>query len=276
MAERRQLEIEAQLRTLAVRDLQLWSIGFLVMIVLAMSVISVAAPGWSHTAMRFEVRYVPQLALGLVALVLLLNFYLADKKKELNQTRLALVRELTVNETLEQFSVLDPTTQLFSRSYLPHLFASEMKRSNRGGTPLSLLVMDVVWSNVSPGQDRQKLVTEAADLFRSTFRGSDVILRLDETRFMVAMPNTNADQARIALRRLNDAVESWNLNFRAAEMLLNWTIGCCGPSEDAWSLLRKTESELDELNNPPRTRERTVPGTAADASRRLPVQTAHR
>ncbi len=246
ISERRTEEIEAQLRALTGRDLQLWSIGFLVMIVLAVSVVAIAVPRVSDAAVRVEIRYIPQLTLGLISLVLLLNLYIASKKKEVNRTRIALVRELALNEQLEQFSMIDPETQLFNRSYVSHLLATEMKRCNRFGNPFTLLVADVIWGHVSPESNKELLV-KAAALLRATFRGSDVVVRLDAARFLTVMPLTNRDQARIALRRLTQAVEEWNLSTPDAEMLLNWVIGPCAPGDDAPLVLRKAEEELNEL-----------------------------
>ncbi len=239
-------EIEAQLRALTSRDLQLWSIAFLVMIVLSLSVVAIAVPRVSDAAVRVEIRYIPQLALGLISLVLLLNLYIASKKKEVNRTRVALVRELVLNEQLEQFSLVDPETQLFNRSYVPHLLATEMKRCNRFGDPFSLLVADVVWSHVPLEREKDFLV-QAAAVLRATFRGSDILVRLGAARFLTLMPMTNREQARIALRRLTKAVEDWNLSTADAEMLLNWVIGPCSPGEEAGAVLRKAEDELDQL-----------------------------
>jgi len=246
MAEQRTEESEAQLRALTGRDLQLWSIGSLVMIVLALSVAAIAVPRVSDAAIRVEIRYIPQLALGLISLVLLLNLYIAAKKKEVNRTRVALVREMVLNEQLEQFSLVDPETQLFNRSYVPHLLATEMKRCNRFGDPFALLVVDVIWSHVPPERDKDFLV-QAAALLRATFRGSDIVVRLGAARFLTVMPLTNQDQARNALRRLTQAVEEWNLSAPDAEMLLHWVIGPCAPGEDAALVLHKGEEELDEL-----------------------------
>lgn len=246
MAEQRTEEIQAQLHSLTTRDLQLWSLGFLVMVILAVSVVAIAVPNISNTPVQVQVRYVPQLAVGLISLVALLNFYIATKKKELNRTRLALVRELALNDRLEQFSLIDPQTQLFNKNCLSHLFANEMKRSNRLGTTTALLAMDVVWSRV-PSGEKKDFLADVGALLRATFRGSDTIVRLAATRYLVVMPMTDQDQAGIALRRLTQDVEDWNLNTPGAEMLLNWTVGSCLPGQDAWAVLRETEQQLDEL-----------------------------
>ncbi len=266
--------IQAQLHSLTARDLQLWSLGFLVMVVLAISVVAIAVPGISTTPVQVNLRYVPQLAVGLITLVALLNFYIASKKKELNQTRLALVRELALNEKLEQFSTVDPETQLFNQNSLSHLFANEMKRSNRLGTTTALVVMEVGWSNASTPAQKDPIL-EVSALFRRTFRGSDTVVRLAETRFLLVMPMTNQEQAGIALRRLTQVVEDWNLNTTGAEVLLRWTLGSCLPGQDAWTVFKAAQKHLDEMLEVPTPPAKSRPASVklgASSSAASPVQ----
>jgi len=244
----RREEVNTQLRRLSGRDLQLWSIGFLVMVVLALAVVSSILPGISSSSHRWEIRYVPQIALGLIALVLLLNFYLIGKNRELNSVRRQLIHELAVNETLERYSLIDPETDLFTRSYLPHLLSAESKRSNRSGSFLAFVVLDVLWTH-SSRTPSPELVRTTADLFKTTFRGTDTILRLDTCRFLVSMSETTKEQAQIALNRLQQKVDDWNLETPETEMLLHYAVGSCAPGEDAWATLRRTESESQQLLN---------------------------
>lgn len=242
----RSQQIKAQLEGLASRDLQLWSIGFLVMVVLAVAALSAAAPALLARSVSLQLRYIPQLALGLIALVLLLNFYLVEQRRSLTRTRLELIRELTLNETLDRFSYVDPATELFTRNYLTHLLGTEAKRSNREGRAFTLVAIDAVQTNASADGDVQ-LPTELARLLRRTFRGSDTIVKLGEHRYLVVMPATPAKEARKALNRLNANIDEWNLNTPGVEVLLNCAVRPCLPGEDPWRVLRDTEQQLQEI-----------------------------
>ena len=241
-------EIKAQLEGMASRDFQLWSIGFLIMIVLALAALSGAAPQLSTTTVSLQVKYVPQLAMGLIVLVLLLNFYLVEKRRTLTATRLQLVRELTLNETLERFSFLDPGTELFTRNYLPHLLSSEAKRCNRDGRAFTLMVVHASPTMASVAADPQ-LPLELSRLLRKTFRGSDTIITLGEHRFLVVLPSTAEKEARIALNRLNANVDDWNLNTPNLEVLMNCALRSCLPGEDPWGVLREVEQQLGDIES---------------------------
>ena len=125
-------EIQQQIQQLSGRDLQLWSIGILVMLVLTSGLLAVILPNlvWSQLFVHIDRFYLPQLFFGLISLVLLFNIYLLSQKRTLNSTRLALIRELVLNERLESLSLIDPLTQLLNRRALNELLPREVARAN--------------------------------------------------------------------------------------------------------------------------------------------------
>src|SRR5260370_17184334 len=138
-------EIQQQIQQLSGRDFQLWSIGILVILVLTSGLLALVLPNmvWTQRVMRIEHSYLPQLFFGLISLILLFNIYLLAQKRNLNVTRLALIRELVLNERLESLSLIDPLTQLLNRRALNELISHQLARANRGGEPLTFLVMDL-------------------------------------------------------------------------------------------------------------------------------------
>src|SRR5437016_14596278 len=106
-------DIQQQIQELSGRDLQLWSIGILIMLVLTSGLLALILPNlvWAQRVIRVEQAYLPQLFFGLISLVLLFNIYLLTQKRTLNSTRHALIRELVLNERLESLSLIDPLTR---------------------------------------------------------------------------------------------------------------------------------------------------------------------
>ncbi len=138
-------EIQQQIQQLSGRDLQLWSIGILVMLVLTSGLLALILPNlvWSQLFARIDRFYLPQLFFGLISLVLLFNIYLLSQKRTLNSTRLALIRELVLNERLESLSLIDPLTQLLNRRALNELLPREVARANRLGSSLTFMAIDL-------------------------------------------------------------------------------------------------------------------------------------
>src|SRR5438445_419542 len=134
-------DIKQQIQELSGRDLQLWSIGILIMLVLTAGLLALVLPNlvWAQRVIRVEQAYLPQLFFGLISLVLLFNIYLLTQKRTLNSTRHALIRELVLNERLESLSLIDPLTQLLNRRAVNELIPREVARANRLGSNLTLM-----------------------------------------------------------------------------------------------------------------------------------------
>src|SRR5882757_2390571 len=138
-------EIQKQIQQLSGRDLQLWSIGILVILVLTSGLLALVLPNlvWTQRVIHVEHSYLPQLFFGLISLILLFNIYLLSQKNTLNNTRLALIRELVLNERLESLSLIDPLTQLLNRRALNELVPREVARANRVGSGLTFMAIDL-------------------------------------------------------------------------------------------------------------------------------------
>ena len=74
-------EIQEQIQQLSGRDLQLWSIGILLILVLTSGLLALVIPNlvWAQRIVHIEHFYLPQLFFGLISLVLLFNIYLSHK-----------------------------------------------------------------------------------------------------------------------------------------------------------------------------------------------------
>src|SRR5437764_9924497 len=126
-------QLERTARDLSMRGLQLWSLAFVLMIVLASGILCLVLPN-TGSHFRIEIRYMPQLASGLIALVVLANLYFIQKHQSLERARSAAVRELAANETYDKFAVLDPLTLTYRRAYLNEMLEKEVIRANRENT----------------------------------------------------------------------------------------------------------------------------------------------
>ena len=252
-------EIQRQIQALGSRDLQLWSIGVLVMLVLCAGFLALVFP---NVAWRGEInvngRMLPQFFFGLIALIVLFNLYMMNQKKVLNATRRELIRELVFSERMESLSLIDPATQLYNRRALDQMLTQEVARANRAGTDLTLMMVKVQSLEVVRerygAEAADKFIAEIGKLLKGTFRGSDTLTRFSNDQFLVFMPNTSEQQAGFAVRRLQEAIDTWNLTTRtgweinSAHALASHVIG-----GDARDLLRTVERKMHP------TRDKLVP-----------------
>ena len=246
-------KVADQLRQLRTRDLQLWSIAFLTMVVMALGILTLVLPNLQGpaTPVYIQFDYLPQLATGLIALIVLLNLYLASQRRISDTKRVELMRDAAVQDVLRQATILDPVTQLLDRRYLEYLLPVEMARTNRTGAEFTLMLVDT--TSYQGIRDRQgeeaanAFLIEATRVLKGNFRGSDSIMRYDTSQFLVIMPNTTKKQASIALQRLVEHVDDWNVHSQDPwEMLMDCRLAACQTGEDGWSVLRQTERALME------------------------------
>jgi diguanylate cyclase (GGDEF)-like protein len=209
-------ELNRELRDVSSRDLQLWSIGLLVLVVVAAGFLALVLPNllWKAQPFRVNTAYLPQLLTGFIVLIFLFNLYLFDQKRRLNATQEKLIHRLMEDARRENAGIMDPLTQVFSRFYAESVIPKETSRVDRHGGALSFLVAEV--SDLRDltarfgvvAADHVLLVT--AQMLKKTLRGSDIICRYSGREFLVMMPETRASQAQNAVRRLVKAIHTWN------------------------------------------------------------------
>lgn len=244
-------EIQRQIQQLSGRDVQLWSIGLLVMLVLAAGLLALIFPNvaWTERFIHVESAYLPQLFFGLISLILLFNIYLIGQKVNLNHTRRALINELVLNERLESLSLVDPLTQLLNHRAMNEMIPREVARANRLGSPLTFLTADLNGfreMNAKFGSSEGNLLLmEFAGLLKRTFRGGDLIFRQGGDEFLVVMPDTSENEAHPPLQRLQREVEHWNLKSnKRYEMSFTCGMAPYATGSDFSDVLRAADRQL--------------------------------
>jgi diguanylate cyclase (GGDEF)-like protein len=244
-------QLHRQIEKLAGRDIQLWSVGMVVMLLLAAGFLVVALPNliWSPGQHEFQPAQLAQLVIGLFLLILIFSAYVFDQKRTQHRTREELIREIVFNERLESFSLVDPLTQIFNRRYLDQVLPKEINRANRRGTSLTFLLLEVdAWAMIGRRFGEliaDQLLIDAAHLLKGTFRGSDTVLRYDAAKFLVLLPETDQSQANFALTRLLNRVDTWNLETKAPyELAFNGGLASYSSGVDVLALLQKLERNV--------------------------------
>jgi diguanylate cyclase (GGDEF)-like protein len=204
------------MEALSTRDWQLWSIGALTLVVIAIGFSAFVLPNlvWAGVTLHADHHYMPQLFFGLLTLILLLNIYILDQKRTIDRTRQRLLRELVESAKAKEVALVDPLTSVFNRRYMEEVFPREISKAVRGGTDLSFVMLDVDGFkdiNTRFGHFAgDQYLRDVATLLKKTFRGSDTVLRLGGDEFLVILPETSNKQAQRAAERLLWETRWWN------------------------------------------------------------------
>ncbi|MGE3175685.1 MAG: diguanylate cyclase [Planctomycetota bacterium] len=127
------------------------------------------------------------------------------------------------HQRAQKFALTDPLTRLFNRRMGISSLDQEISRSQRGDSPLTVLMIDLddfKRLNDSYGHLQGDMALRAtAEVLRKTLRKSDTICRYGGEEFLVVLPATNAEEAAILAARLFTAVEA-----RGTELQLPLTV----------------------------------------------------
>jgi diguanylate cyclase (GGDEF)-like protein len=209
--------------------------------------VSVLVPRISNR-WRGELGYLPQILIGFAVLAIIFALNLASQRKLLREVSTALVAANSYVDRLEQISLIDPPTHLFNRRYLDELFNHQLKGLNRSGASVTLLLLEVI-----PNGEKamaEDIVIEAAFILKSTFRGTDYLLRYRTDQFLVVLPDTDEQHAQIALSRLIDKVGHWSVSNQKWEMALRLGMGICPPGANLWEKLGQIEEKMLDKSHP--------------------------
>lgn len=242
--------LESELQVLEGRDLQLWCLIGLIVVILAAGFLSLLMPRLvSQLGISvLSQQNLPILAGGLLVLLLLLAVYMVQQRVHLTHTRRELTRRLL---QAERASRVDELTGLLNRRNLDELLGREMARSQRTGNRLSVVMMDIDGFrdlNTRCGHVvAERVLLDVSRMLKRNFRAADILLRYGEDDFLAILPETDRREAQIAVDRLMGSVEQWNRRNQDFGYKLGLSAGVAQFIPDAStveSLLEAADAEM--------------------------------
>lgn len=245
-------ELRKQIQWFDRYSLRLWAAAVLLMGAVAIAFTWLVLPSiLRHTgSFQSQLRSRPEAFFGVVALILLFNLYIVQRRKVLDRARDEMIRELVRAEAEEMLSLLDPVTELFNRRFLDRILPREISYADRHDLPFTLVLFDIVGfksTNERVGDFvGDGILVEVARLLTRTFRPADLVIRYGGDEFLVLMPGTDAASAGRAVERLMKQVEVWNADHHCKDFRLQFNFGMAAYSRGAEivALLGTAEHQL--------------------------------
>lgn len=156
------------------------------------------------------------------------------------------------NQTLYHTSVTDHLTGVFNRMYLMDVFLREFARSQRNNLPLSCAILDIDKFkdfNDSYGHLTGDIVLkETASLIGEQVRKQDVFGRYGGEEFMLILPGTADESARLVAEKIRERVASTTYPIDGNLLKVTLSIGVAdldhGEPPDVDALIRNADLAL--------------------------------
>ena len=167
-----------------------------------------------------------------------------------------------LSQRLRTMAYQDALTGLYNHRYFYEQFSHEIERSLRYGEPLTVLLMDM--NNFKGINDTyghmvgDRFLSLVGQVIARQIRSSDIGARYGGDEFVVLLPSTTQEEARVTAEKLGAAVSTAAaLSPNEEQIQLGITIGsatCPDDSRSAGELLQIADARMFELK--PRNRRR--------------------
>ncbi len=220
------------------REWQLWSavvlgIGLFGLGLAIFGLLRAPSSAWSAEGLA---QLVPPMLFGLISLIVLVNFYVAQKDAVIRGLEQELVSQKIEAELNRELALLDPVTEVYNRRYLRVLLAKEVSRVKRYGKGLSVMLVDITGFrrvNESLGHTGGDVVLrQIAHLLQTRIRNSDFIVRFGGDEFLLVLPDTDDSGVYILAGRMKDALAEWARRSGMTEFALKFAIGVAKYTSD--------------------------------------------
>jgi diguanylate cyclase (GGDEF)-like protein len=167
-------------------------------------------------------------------------------KMLMKQTALAVERS-ALYQRMEDLVITDDLTKLFNLRYLDRTLDVEIERATRYNLSVSLIFMDIdFFKNVNDRYGHlvgSKLLVEVSQLLLKGLRKVDIVARYGGDEFVIVLPQTGIDAAKMIAERLRKSIEKYVfLKGESLELKLTASFGIASYPEHA-----STQEELLKL-----------------------------
>jgi diguanylate cyclase (GGDEF)-like protein len=214
------------------RDWQLWSV-----LVLGVGVLGAGLAVWNMLRAESGIaNWIPAILYGAFAMLVLGNFYLAQKDAIFQGIRHELIQQRIETELNRELALLDPVTEVYNRRYVRVILKREMSRAKRYGKGLSVMLVDITGFrrvNESLGQAGGDVVLrQIAHLLRSGIRNSDIIVRFGGDEFLLVLTDSEPEGVDQLCARLKEELHDWAKTSGLEEFQLKFAIGLAHYEQD--------------------------------------------
>lgn len=229
--------LSEQMDALEKRDWELWLIASGASIILGIGILALLyrAAFLQGGLLHLELAVSPDMFFGLVALLILFNTYVINRRLQLRRVREQVISTTIQSELVRLQSFTDPLTEVYNRRALDEIARRFISHAKRLKNPVTFVMVDV---------DRFKdvntrfghlvgdfVLAEVATILRGAVRGADAVVRYGGDEFLMILADANAQGGQVVVNRVAGLLSEWNHAGHLKDFELTFSIGLAEWSE---------------------------------------------
>ncbi len=159
-----------------------------------------------------------------------------------NEDKARLLSQLEAkNEQLAIMATIDPLTGVANRGHIETFLETESSRANRFGTPLSVAMLDIdYFKRLNDAHGHlfgDRVIREVSRAMAETVRQVDKVGRYGGEEFLVVLPGTDLDGARVLGDRIREAVAALDFPPEGAKVTISCGVAVWDQGLASWEAL---------------------------------------
>lgn len=199
-------------------------------------------------------------------IVPLVNEELVSKMSQINNELSNLTRELTKktidlensNATIKKLTNTDALTKLYNRRYMEEILPTLIENSKNQKSNFVIIMADIDhFKNINDlyGHDTgDKILRIFSKIIRNSCKEQDFVFRFGGEEFLVALPNTNKNDASMVAESIRHSLESLKLQGIKNSITVSLGVAEFSEKDTLKQLIKKADSALYEAKNTGRNR----------------------
>lgn len=156
-------------------------------------------------------------------------------------------QNITDKKYAEELSITDQLTQLYNRGYLDNILHKEITRTQRYGTPMSVIMIDIDYfkevNDIYGHLAGDKVLIEIAKILKSNIRVTDTLGRWGGEEFMIICAQNNLDEAVKMAEKLRLSIAAYTFQDIGTKTA-SFGVATIQINEDGLSLIQRVDSAL--------------------------------
>lgn len=224
-----QARIQAELVRLESHKKEFWLLITFAASVLCLGVLTLffSVHFWGQGALHVDIS--PQLLFVIMVALVFAALAYVRRDLEVREVRLAGIQQYMNSQKDQAGGMIDGVTNVFTRSFIQDLLASEISRAERNNRCLALIMCHL--NNFKQVNDRyghlmgDYVLSQVATILKSSVRGSDYVVRYGGDEFLVVLPETDENGAATVRQRVLRRVLEWDYGNRVGDLPISVSLG---------------------------------------------------